>query len=705
MSSELDWVVEFEEPPLEDSPVPQPPSPSRRRPPGRLWLVLGLGAILLVFLILLWRLGGREDPLPNPDPSIASLEAAVQLEINSLLNGDEEIYAQMQDASSARENPQPNPDAWFGEDRSAAGPIEPVDMLLIDEQSARAEILLTWKGKPYRLHWFYRLDNDRWLHTDWLELDLGAARQITSPHLTVVYRQAEEEQAQVLLQHTERFIAELCTLLSCRMPSSAIRLEFDPNLPRYYAERISAADNNDPDLRLHYRIPSPLRVRWPWNNQPEALVLGSIGRHLVYDLFVSHAETYLDPENRTGLTLASIWLSHYLMGLETPPVTRWLDEATLLDGLPAATAFVRLLAQDVPPDRALALAFGPETLEAITILPDYFGWLLVLDPAGTFRQNPGYPGSYLPRWPNRILGRFDENLFPWETNEIAFQNLVPETVSVRYQNGWAITTLSGDQYLGVRYYFRLANGAWRASNPDETLLGEKKTYVDGPFSFTYYAIDEPFIPALSQSMRKSYQQVTANLGIDFPSVIPVAIHPPSQFDLPEMEGDIYVYSPSFDREEELGFPEPNVQLVMGLIVVGLDVDQIPEERVLLLIGTFLWQLEQLGYGIDQTASELWEISEPQVWQFPDDIDDPAWMPLEQLWTFSDDTLRGPDATATLHYSAALIGCLVDQYGVARLRPILDSLTTVESLPEWIESATGQSMAEFETAWRQWILAH
>jgi hypothetical protein len=159
MSSDFNWIVEYETLPPGDSPLPEPPAPPPRRRPRWFDPAAGLAAVCLGALLLyLWLLGGKADPLPSPDPPIARLEAAVLMEISALRNGDDELFRQVQDRSSRRSNYQPPPEAWFtgGRHAGAAGAIELIDLQLIDEDSARAEVRLTWTGSLYDLTWFYR---------------------------------------------------------------------------------------------------------------------------------------------------------------------------------------------------------------------------------------------------------------------------------------------------------------------------------------------------------------------------------------------------------------------------------------------------------------------------------------------------------------------------------------------------------------------
>jgi hypothetical protein len=64
--------------------------------------------------------------------------------------------------------------------------------------------------------------------------------------------------------------------------------------------------------------------------------------------------------------------------VDPPPATAWLEEAAVRDGMPAAITLINALSDGVPQHSALELAFRPETTAAVTALPDYFAWVLLV---------------------------------------------------------------------------------------------------------------------------------------------------------------------------------------------------------------------------------------------------------------------------------------------------------------------------------------
>jgi len=692
---DIDWIIEHETLPPDEPPwvEPEPPPPSRRRPPWWFWLAAGLVALVLGVFIYLWLLGGTDDPLPNPDPMIAQLEAAVNLEINALRTGDREIYDQLQDGPTRRSNKQPPPEEWFAQLGGAAGEVELVDLQLIDENSAQAEVKMTWNGVPYRLTWFYRQQEGRWLHTDWRPVDEEQTDHLTTPHIQLAYHPSELDQATATIGRLEAFVEDFCGLLPCPAEPFSATLEF--------ADRLYTDYNvNQLHAPLRYQLPPPRQIRWPWNDQPEPVLLGSTGRRLAYKFFLQSAVQDLSKENQTALTVATFWLVHHLLELETPPTTHWLEGAARREGLPAAAAFIVALSQDIPSRTALTAAFRPET-GAAAALPDYFGWLLMVDPVGALHVPPGYADSPLPRWSFNILEHFDDQTEPWAAGGQVYRQVAPAISSVRYQNDWAIATAQPGPWE-ADYFFRPANGTWRPSQPDETLTGELKTVISDPFHVTYYAWDEPFIPEILQTLHETYQAVTTNFDLRFERPISVTISPPPGMEsLAPAPADVRIRSPNlYDN----GFGEAAISLAGHLLSEGWDIERFPEEGIFVLLGVFLWQMDQLEYGVDTFFADVLGQDEIDAWRPPTTATAAEWMPLAQLWRdFPEGEPDGTEMLPYFHYPLLVVQYIVELYGVEKLPLMVDTLETANSLDEWISAVTGQPLDRFEADWREWVI--
>ncbi len=693
---DLEWIVEYETLPPDDPypPVPEPPAP-RRRLPGWIWVGLGLLIVVSVAALYLWQLGGRREPLPGPEPVSTALEAAVGLEIEALNDGDEEIFAQVQDVQSQRRNIEPAPEEWFSGRAAAAATAELIDLELIDEDSAMATVKTTWHGTPYRLYWFYRQVEGSWRHTDWQEIELGQEEKLTSPHVQITHHAGDSQQAEALAGRLERFVEDFCGLLPCPADPISVTVDMETLAPTYHATESGL---------LHYRISSPLRIRWPSDSRPEPLVLGSIGRHLVHDLYLRAVDEDLPLRNQALLTLATFWLAHHLLDLEAAPGTRWLDDAVARDGLPAVRSFIVALEEGADPQSALTASFGPRTVAAVSALPDFFGWLLFQDPMEILGGGPNTTASFR-RWPRVILTQFDSSAEPWAPDGRFYRPVLPEVTEVSYLDGWALVTPYVNDTRGAARFFRQVNGAWSPSLPDDSVLGEATSSTIGVFTIYYYAWDEPFIPDLAQALNKVYEGITADFGLSWESPLVVSVHPSFGASPPHAGNSpaIVIDSPRLAASEDMVISQAVFELAGVLLSPTFGADRIPEERVVLLLGAFLWEMDRLGYGLD---SYLTLVSGPgwaDTWRPPATTTAPEWIPLLTLWTPPMTEWGADELVAGLHYSVLISEYIAETYGVEKVPLLVDELETASTMDEWTTAVTGQSLELFEADWRAWAV--
>jgi len=704
---DLDWIIEYETLPPDEPYSPEPPPPGRR-PPRWLWPLVGLMVIATGILIYLWLLGGEAEPLPNPDPPQARLEAVVRMEINALQTGDEEIFARLQDSYPRRLHLEPPLEQWFAgrTETGLAGEIELIDIQSIDEDSALAEIKLTWNGVPYRLIWFYRQDGERWLHTDWRQVDEGPARRLASPHVQITYQQMHQTEATAMLDQVEDLVTVLCDTLPGSATAVGVTLDIDSYLARQGSYHFSSYRADDIAL-LHYQIPSPLRVRWPWDGRPEPLILASIGRHLAFDLLARPHLESVSPENQAALTLATFWLAHHLLELEPLPTTRWLEEAAERDGLPAAAAFISALTEDVPPQDALA-AFGPETVSAITALPDYFGWLtLVTDPGDTIRPPSDDSGdSFLLPWWIHLQYRFDWHSDPWAADGKVYRQAAPEMVEVDYQDGWAIAIPQESSGWEAVYFFRQDDTVWTLARPDETLMGEQRTITEGPFVIAYWAWDEPYIPELLTTLDRTFETVTSNFDLTPEQPYSIAIVPSSLRSGNQITADLLLTCPTLrDHPTHFDFyTEAAFALTMNLIWDQRQIEP-PPSAWRLMLGLNIWQTEELAEQLGLEGGLLSGMGYNLLdWPPPATVDSAEWYPLSELWLSETgaDWEHGAD-TEDMLAATRVMAYIVDQYGKEKLPLVLSALETANSMEEWVTAVTGQPLAQFEAAWRAWVI--
>jgi hypothetical protein len=674
--SELDWIVEQEELPPDEpyTPAPEPQLPRRCRIPLWLWVAGGILVLTSAIVAPLWILGGKDNPLPPPDPELAALEAAVELEIGALNSGDREIYERQQDSSSRRRNYQPPPDVWFAAEERQ-GQLELIDLRPLGIGKARADTSLEWNGTFYRLVWFYRRDGDRWLHTDWVPGQLTTTLTLTTTHLTVEYHPEEAREAAALAERTEQLISGLCNQLRCLGEPIRLTIAFDP------LHVDPAVDENG----NYFRLPSPVRFRWPLNGEPEPMVMGSLARHLATRLLVPPASAGISPENRDALSLIIFWLAHDLMDLETLPGTAWLDEVEAREGMAAVAALGDTIQTGVPPQEAVRERLLPETVAAVTREPGYLTWLaLIADPI-------------------RLLSAYDSAANPWAPAGQGYRAVWPELVDVVYRGEWAVGITDPESVGPAMVFFRQGGGDWHAFYPpDESLIGERRQRVAGPFAITYYEWDEEYIEPLVEMLVETYEKVAANFGLEDRTTYEVAVMPYPSF--PAGSADIFIKSPTLKAAvSQPPISDEEFMLVAGTIFGrAIELGDLPEERTFMLIGLFLWQVEDLGHSPDRWYRMIGSAA-VEDWRPPKTVDDEAWLPLAQLWQIPVDEPSEDLMAQYLWSPYLLIKYVVEVYGRDQVRVMVTGLATAGSVEAWIAEVTDQSLDEFEMAWRQWVM--
>ena len=696
MSDDFEWLVEHETLPPDDLPADDPPSAdsSGRRLPRWIWLLGVVAIVVASALIWLWSLGSKIEPLPNPDPPQTRLEAIVQMEIDAMLNGDQEIFAQVQDYKSRRVQLQPPPEAWFSGLDSGTGSILLLDIQTIEDDTAWAKVSISWQGKRYILHWYYRQVDDRWVHTDWVTPPMGAEETLTLPHLKMIYHQSEQEQAAPLIGRLEAMIQRLCQLRSCLAEPFTATVTFDTRYTYYNADPEPGASLGT------YRIPSPLRIRWPEHDEPEPLILASLGRQLAYAITVGEKAEGLAAENKAALILATFWLAHHLLELEPLPTTLWLDEAAQMDGIEAAAAYIDLLAEGLRPHDALR-AFSPRAIAAATTSPDYFGWASVVMDTDTEPGPPHFPTQLPPPWDRPLEFRFDWEIDPWATDGNIYDTAAPVMEVVEFLDGWALAMTEGGSLWGSVHFFRQQDDVWIPALPDETLVGEQRTKEKGPIEAIYWAWDEPYIDDILTRLDDIYNQIATNFSLDSDDQFSILFAPYPGFEYQSWTyREIELISPTLTQLLHREEADQLAQVAWAMVLTPImdRYSPLPIDGGLLLIGVALWQIAQFDLDVIQYLGEDL-VQQVGNWRPPNTVEATTWEPLENMWSYPQRMI----ITEEVIYSTLLIEYLVASLGRDQLPLMLDAVESADSVDEWLQAVSGRALTEFEPGWRQWVI--
>ena len=716
MGIDFDWIVEHETLPPEDAgdsdevDYGRPGGPARpdlvstrpkRRPPRWQWAILIALACAGGVLLYLWLVGGDAAPLPGPDRPADRLNTAVQMEIGALHTRDLEIFDRMQDTLSYRQDLQPPPDRWFAADDDTLRSLVVRDVEVIDEESAQAAVEFTWNGVDYGLTWFYRRDGERWVHTDWRQPEIEELAQLESAHLRLLFPPLQRDQATLLQDELEAMIADLCRLIECRGLPFTSTLRLDPYYASYYAEAESDGT---------YRLPAPFRIRWPMDRSPEPLVLASAGRHLAYELAVAPAWRELSGPNRAALGLSALWLVHHLLDSELLPSTRWLETAAHLDGLEAAAAYIRGVAQGIDPQAALRVAFRPETVAAVTAMADYFGWLVMIIDTDQAVSGSIDGGTRMPYpWARRFLVHVDEQADPWAAAGRAFDAIVPLVTRAVIQDGWAVVTATGASGDGnTAFVFELREGSWAPADLEASPLAQPRSLTYRQLNVWYRGWDEPYLDAIVATAERAIKSTSENWGIQLRGPVTLAVLSPGSAVEPS-PADIYVTSPLLidDLSANPGadyLPTIAVDVTGYLFGQWVQDANLPDERVVMVIGALVWQAEQAGLDRLDFFSRIFDTDLVLGWIPPPHASSPDWPSLERSWLLTSSATDDPADLVTLFvFPVYVVDYIVEQYGVDRLPDALDAIRTAATYEEWVLLLTGQSMEAFELEWRAWMI--
>jgi len=146
-------------------------------------------------------------------------------------------------------------------------------------------------------------------------------------------------------------------------------------------------------------------------------------------------------------------------------------------------------------------------------------------------------------------------------------------------------------------------------------------------------------------------------------------------------------------------------ITVAVSVLGkyVEENQVQEEGFFMLLGLYVWQLEELGIS-PHRFFDLVELAEAKEWTAPATADDEAWLPLTGLWQSPSEGPQRDKLAQTLWTPYLVTTYVVETYGRDRVRTMSGALASAGSMDEWIETVTGRPAGDFERAWREWVIA-
>lgn len=691
--SDFDWIVEYETLPPNDTDLAEAMTPPSKKAPWWPLVLAALGLIGGSVLFYLWQLGAKTSPLPSPQSSPDQLETTIQLEIDAIRQADGEIINRIREPTDSRENIQPPVD-WTSNQQSGKAGLEYGNLELVDENNAYASVTIHKDGVPYRVIWFYKKEAGQWIHTEWATIPILTLRS-TFNHVNLQYISQDLEQAARLGTGLNNFIIDYCRFFRCPGDPFSVTVELDPYKTQYQVERKGS---------FSYSIPSPMRVRWPEDNSPEPLIYGSLSRKLAYDLGVKPIYSDLSADNSSALTLALFWYAHHSLSLDTLPSTQWLDKAAEIDGMEAARTFIELLSINTTPNLALTSAFKPATIKIVSNLPDFYAWLVTIhDNDVDLYETPANLLSEQP-WQIPLVSRFDELADPWAPSDMVYEKAVPQITDVIYPQEWAIALAAQPTNGWLPLYFiKFTDNDWILTKPADYPLGQPEKITTSKFTLSYWPWERTFAQELVEILTETHNQVGRNFQLAVPP--PDYVIAPGFKELERLENPntIPLSSPTSQAwDTDLNQTEPRLEAIMNTLGYYLkdEIQNLPEEATPLLVGLYLWQIEQIAARYPQNPIEIDLYSTlPDI---PDTIESENWLQLDDLWsTWDQDTLPA-DIANQIYYSQKLVEFLTQQSSTIAAS-MLKKLETSKSMVAWIYAISGQSIDQVEEEWKEWML--
>ena len=281
----------------------------------------------------------------------------------------------------------------------------------------------------------------------------------------------------------------------------------------------------------------------------------------------------------------------------------------------------------------------------------------------------------------------------------------PEVISVELQGeeawaevvwtGWGITRRQVE-------FFRLVNGQWKHTGPDERYWGSPRQTRTEHLRWTYRERDERWVTGLLDKGEKMHQRVCDDFGL-VPAEQQVTIEVAYSLDAAYLfsypEGPILrMPSPLLIGVEDDGYGRME-DFLSGLLVnclavqsVGGDVAQVTGARRAALDAIRHWEAVQVSSDArwkSECASQLAEA-----------IEAGELLPLAEVW--GDGTTQSHELATAQSYT--LIEYIVERYGRKSVPALLQALSGSLSLEEALQKALGPGFVieEFEADWLTFI---
>lgn len=278
----------------------------------------------------------------------------------------------------------------------------------------------------------------------------------------------------------------------------------------------------------------------------------------------------------------------------------------------------------------------------------------------------------------------------------------PRIVEVEQQGEEAWVEVETEQWGETHRkveFFRLVDGEWKHTGPDERYWGEPREAQTEHLRWIYRAGDEEWVTSLFDSAEQAYRRICDDFGLD-PAGQQVTLEVMYTLDrayLPLYPEGPVLPMPSpllvgLDEETAAGLPASLLLNYLGVQATGGDPSMLTEANRMVLDAIERWEATQLSlddwwasYGAAQLAAAI-EAGELR--------------PLSEVWGAGE--IEGNALGHVQSYSA--IEYIVDRHGAQHIPALLQALGTQATVEQALQAVLGSRFAfeAFEAGWRTWI---
>lgn len=556
----------------------------------------------------------------------------------------------------------------------------------INGDHARADLREVLDGQPWLVTWFYRHDEQGWLHVPPDATFWGEQTTDDTTHVEYIYYEQDSDLAEMLKTRLDNWWQTACRATACDGWPPAIRLHIEP----------------DPLVQVGWAaydahtllVPSPHLTRRP----EDGTIDPALTETLAANVALYWAETLLagPPEPHSEAAWLQNELAVWLKGQLVPETASpsFLDPLADNYGPPFIHDFAADIRSGTPAIPALVSLTGIPAADLPLTWDSYITHRLQAE-AALIAQGHPTEAATLYRDPQRSDQDAPSD-YPTETAAL------PDTlqvVSTRRVDDilWAEVRFARSGDAGPRpettYHlafepFRLVDDRWVHSTPVPADWGEALQSQSEHFILHAYTLDEPACEDLLPYLEQIYARVAADFDLaDTSTPIEVFIAPPTADAQPPLAVTVLSPYAAVRPAEETPQYYVRATATRGLIehITTQQLQPLAPDHPA-AVAFVWWELEQVGLATDPIPQTAVEAQNP---------DDPPW-PTGEI-----DFLAPPPPHTVADYRSAyaLLTALTAAYGPEIMPRLMTNLPLSTDVDDWLLRSARITFEDIRENWQ------